>query len=112
MAHHRSDHIASMILREVSTIIQFDLHHPDIGFVTVTSVKLTPDLGYAKIYFAIHEADTQKTFKALEKSKAFIRRELAQRIDIYKVPELAFFVDETYAEGQRIDAILKGIKTK
>lgn len=110
MAHHRSDHIASLILREVSTIVQFDLHHPDISFVTVTAVKLTPDLGFAKIYFAIHDEDKEKCFKALDKSKGFIRRELAQRIDIYKVPELAFYIDETYAQGQRIDAILKGLK--
>lgn len=112
MANRRSDHIASLISREVSLILQFELHHPDIGFVTVTEVKLTPDLGYAKIYFAIHDEDKDKTLKALDKSKGFIRRELAQRIDIYKVPELAFYLDETYTQGQRIDAILKGLKTK
>ena len=50
--------------------------------------------------------------EALNKSKVFIRSELAKRMDIYKVPDIIFIKDDTYDKGERIENILKEINKK
>lgn len=106
----RSDHIASLILKNISEIVQFDLHHPTVGFVTVTAVQLSDDLSFAKVYFSfLGKGEVEPRMKALEKSKGFIRSELAKRLAIYKVPELQFNHDDSFDKGQRIQEILKKV---
>lgn len=106
----RSDRIASIIMRNVSEIVQHKLHHPDVGFVTVTAVNVSQDLSFAKIYFSfLGQGDNQKRMQALEKSKGFIRSELAKQLDIYKVPDLQFNLDDSFDKGQRINDILKKV---
>lgn len=97
--------------RAISEIIQFELKDKDIGFVTVTRAKVTNDYSYAYIYVSyIDEVSKQKGLEALEKAKGFIRSRLADKLTIYKTPEIVFKLDTSFDEAQEIEEVLKNLK--
>lgn len=97
--------------KELSQIISYELKNPNVtGMISVTKVKVTPDLKYAKIYISIlNSKDINKTMEGLKKSAGFIRTELAKRVNLRNTPELTFEIDDSIEYGARIDSILKEI---
>lgn len=106
------DKINGLMQRNISEIIQFELKDPKIGFVTITDVKVTSDLSYAKVFvsFLGKEERKQAGMKALERSKGFIRSSLAKKMSLRKMPELVFVQDDTLEKGNRIEEIIKQTK--
>lgn len=91
MRHTRADRVADQIKKEVAAILALKARDPRIGFVTVTDVKVTPDLHHAKIFVSVHEKqDERLTFSALKKAVGFVRAELAKQLPLRRVPDLAF----------------------
>ena len=109
--NNRQGRIDEEFRRELSQIISFDLKNPSVtGMVSVTRVKVTPDLKYAKIWVSILNAkNTQETLEGLKKSAGYIRSELAKRINLRFTPELSFVIDDSLEYGAKIDNILKDI---
>ncbi|MBE6124567.1 MAG: 30S ribosome-binding factor RbfA [Erysipelotrichaceae bacterium] len=108
---YKADRISNMVQKYVSEIIQFELKDKDIGFVTVTRAKVTNDYSYAYIYVSyIDEVSKQKGLEALEKAKGFIRSRLADKLTIYKTPEIIFKLDTSFDEAQEIEEVLKNLK--
>ncbi len=104
------DRIASNIVKEVSYIIANEVKDSDIRFVTITDAKVTNDLSFAKIYFTVLDENRKKdTLIALKNASGFIRKELADRIDIRHIPELEFVYDESIAYGKKIENIIEQI---
>lgn len=97
--------------KELSQIIGFELKNSSItGMISVTKVKVTPDLKYAKVYVSIFNSKNIKdTMEGLKKSSGFIRTELAKRINLRNTPELIFEIDDSMEYGAKIDSILKEI---
>lgn len=92
----RKDRIPALIKKNISEIIQFKVKNPKIGFVTVSEVKVSPDFSHAKIYVSFLNAKyPHQNLAELEKAKGYIRSELASLLDIRKVPELMFIIDDT-----------------
>ena len=85
-----------------------EVHDPGIGFVTLTRVKVSPDLQVARVYYTIIGDDRVKreTKKALERAMPFLRRQLASRVRLRRVPELHFQFDESVERQDRIEKIL------
>lgn len=112
--HNRLNRIDEEYKKELSQIIDRELKDPNItGLISVTKVKVTNDLKYAKISVSILNAkDTKATLAALKKSSGFIRTELAKRINLRNTPELIFELDDSIEYGARIDSILKEIMPK
>ena len=108
------ERMASLIQRELASIVNTELKDKSFGYVNLTEVKVTKDVSYATIYYTIlsDEAEAIKNAQAaLDKSKATIRMELAKKIkNIRKIPDLIFKYDEALAYGNHIDKILKTIK--
>ena len=97
-----------LIMKNISEIIQFEIKDPHLGFVSIPEVKVSKDLSYAKVYVAfINENEAKEGMKVLEKSKGFIRSELAKRMDTRRVPEISFVLDEGYKREARIEELLK-----
>ena len=95
MENTRANRVADQIKREIATILSTKARDPRIGFVTVTDVNVSPDLHHAKVYVSIQEnQDTKKTFDGLKKSRGFVRGELARRLPLRRVPDLAFLPDD------------------
>ena len=101
-----------MIKEEVADIIMHKLKDPRLGFITVTDARVSDDLKHAKIYISVLEsAKKDETFKILTSSTGFIRSELAKRVKIKFIPQLAFKFDESIEYGAKIDKMLNEIKS-
>ena len=110
---HRQSRVNATIVKHITDIIQFSLNNPSLGFVTVTDANITPDHTYAKVYVSFMGAENSlKQLDILKKAKGFIRTELAQRMDIYKVTDLAFFLDDTFEKAERLEKTLAEAKAK
>ena len=109
--NNRLNRIEEEIKKEMSHIISNDLKNPNItGLISVTKVKITPDLKYAKVYVSILNAkNTKGTLAALKKASGFIRTQLAQKINLRITPEIIFELDDSMEYGAKIDSILKDI---
>ena len=104
------ERIASNIVKEISYILAYEVKDNDIKFVTVTDCKLTTDLSYAKIYVTVLDNNKKETtLKALKDASGFIRKELAERIDIRHIPELEFVYDESIEYGKKIEDLIEKI---
>lgn len=104
------DRIASQMLKEISYVLASEVKDEDIRFVTVTDVKVTNDLSFAKVYVTVLKEDKiAETMKALKNASGFIRKELAERLEIRHIPELEFVYDESIAYGKKIENIIKNI---
>ena len=79
------------------------------GFITVTSVRVSPDLSSAKIYLSIMGKDKNVVFKLIEDQKSVIRKKLGLIVgkQLRIVPELSFFIDDSLDYAMKIDALLK-----
>lgn len=110
----KKDKVAGIIQKEISEIIQFELKDPKVGFITITDVEVSGDLSQAKIFvsFLGQEARKEAGMKALERSKGFLRTQLAQRLTIRKVPQLIFLHDTSLERGNKIEKIIADIHKK
>ena len=111
---NRVNRINEELKKEISNIISFELKNPDAtGLISVTKVKITPDLKYAKVYVSmLNSKSKEKTLEALKKSSGYIRSEIAKRVNLRITPELVFEEDDSMEYGEKIDKILKDIKNK
>lgn len=104
------DRIASNMVREISMILMEEVKNPDIKFVTITECKVTNDLSFAKVYFTVlDETKKESTIEALKSASGFIRKELAERMEIRHIPELEFIFDESIEYGNKIEKIIDKI---
>lgn len=104
------ERIGSNLVKEISYILASEVKDNDIKFVTVTDVKVTNDLSFAKVYFTVLDDEKRdSTLEALNSAKGFIRKELASRVDIRHIPELEFVFDESIEYGKKIENIIDKI---
>ena len=109
--NRRSQRVASQIKSEISWLIEHSLRDPEKGFVTVTRVRLSPDLKIASIYYSVLGDDKQRegSKEALKRAKSFLKRELGDRINLRVVPELRFFYDDSLDYSEKISDLLNKI---
>ena len=107
-AGSRPSRIGDQLRVELSDLITRQVHDPGIGFLTITHVKMTPDLQQARIYYTTlgDEKARRETARALERATPFLRRQIGGRLRLKRVPQLEFFFDESIARGDRIEQIL------
>ncbi len=108
---NRLNRIDEELKKELSQIISYELKNPEAtGMISVTKVKITPDLKYAKVYVSIlNSKSDEKTMEALKKSAGFIRSQIAKRVNLRITPELVFEKDDSMEYGMKIDSILKDL---
>ncbi len=111
---NRSNRVAEQMKKELGEIIARKLKDPRIGFVTVTDVEVTGDLQQATVFITVLGDDKKRreTLKGLTQAKGFMRTEIGQRIRLRKTPELMFELDKSFDYGNKIDNLLKQIKTE
>lgn len=110
---NKKERIHALIQKNLSDIIIFNMKNPLMRLASVNSIDLTNDYSYCKVYISHLKLESiDEVVEALNKSKGFIRSELARKMDIYKVPELTFVRDETFDNGERIESIIKELKSK
>ncbi|MBX7115015.1 MAG: 30S ribosome-binding factor RbfA [Myxococcaceae bacterium] len=90
------------------------LRDPRVGFITITGVKVSPDLRVAKVFYSSLGTDEQRaeTQAGLEAAKGFVRREVTSRLKLRVSPEIYFAFDGSLQEGDKIERLLKKVKAK
>ena len=114
MANTRPQKVAEQIRMELSQLLARDVHDPGIGFITLTKVSVTPDLQLARVYYTSlgDEKGLRETDKALRRALPFLRRQIAQRVRLRRVPEIEFFYDKSVAQHDRVERILQDLKAE
>ena len=104
----RPDRVAEQIRQDLSALLTGAVHDPGIGFVTLTRVSVSPDLQMARVFYTTmgDEKARKATARALERATPFLRREIARRIRLRRVPELRFEFDKNVENQDRIERIL------
>jgi ribosome-binding factor A len=107
----RSQRVASQIKAEISWLIEHKLRDPNKGFITVTKVRLSPDLKIASIYYSVLGSSQERdgSNEALSRAKSFLKYELGNRINLRIVPELRFFYDDSLDYSDKISTLLNKI---
>ena len=103
MARQIQKDVAEILLKEGASLVRGVM-------ASVTTVRVSPDLNYAKIYFSIFPFDkSAEVMRTLEENNWLIRRALGQRIrnQVKSVPELQFFLDDSLEYIANIDTLLK-----
>ena len=109
---NRLGRVNEELKKEISQVINYELKNPDVtGMISVTKVKVTPDLKYAKVYVSVlNHKNLSKTLSGLKESAGFIRSRVAQTVNLRITPELVFEYDDSIEYGEKIDAILRELK--
>jgi len=108
----RPDKVADQIRQELSELLtRGAVHDPGIGFITLTRVKVSPDLQLARVYYTTmgDEEARRQTAKALQRATGFFRRHLGERLQLRRVPEIQFQFDESVGHQDRVEQILRDL---
>lgn len=108
----RTERVSSLILHELGMYLTKELHgNSEVGFVTVTEVRMTPDLRVARIYVSILGSEQQRTaaLKYLELHKAQLRSFVGSAVRLRMTPELHFYHDTSLDNVQHIEELIKQI---
>jgi ribosome-binding factor A len=107
----RTEKVASLIRREIGAMISLKYQGPEYGLVTVTEVRMTPDLKIAKVYVSILGSEEVKknTLKQLELDRKAIRGYLGSNIRMKFTPEVQIYIDDTIDRMDKINRIINRI---
>src|ERR1043165_2143609 len=112
----RQKQVAAVLQQELNDIfMRLGLNMIDGGMVSISSVKVTPDLLEAKIYLSLFKVpDQQATLKKIKDRAWEIKKELSDRVkhQLRRIPILHFFLDDTLAYVDKMEEIFKKIKTE
>jgi ribosome-binding factor A len=114
VASSRTARVGDQIRVEIAELLARVVQDPGIGFVTITGVRVTPDLQQARVYYTSLGDDQarKESRRALERVTPFLRRQIGQRLRLRRVPELHFFFDESVERGDRIEQILQELNAE
>lgn len=110
MAFQRVNRVSEEYKREVSDVIKNHIKDPRIAeFTSVTSVDVTRDFRYAKVYVSVLGSEEEKasTLEGLRSAAGFVRKELGKRIKLRYTPEVIFELDNSIEYGMYIDELIK-----
>lgn len=107
----RTRRVAKLIREELSYVFLREIDEPELETVTITDVKVTPDLKIARIYFTTFGKEQREpALSKIEEIKSVIRKELARRVrNLRFIPELEFYIDETQDYAEKIESLFEKI---
>ncbi len=109
----RPDQVAETVRQAITdALARGEVRDPRVGLVTVTDVRVTGDLGHARVLVAIpgDEAERQRALEGLRSAAGFLRTKAARTLTTRTVPELHFELDRGLENAARIDALLGELK--
>ncbi len=112
MQAKRSERVGDLILEFVSQLLSREINDPRVGVVTLTGVKVSNDLKHARIYFSVlvDQQGKEEVLSGLKSAAGFIRSKIARGLKLRFVPTLEFIYDDTLANAQRIEELLRKVK--
>lgn len=112
MDSHRTERVSEVLREELAEMIAYELSDPRIGDVVVTEVLVSPDRKHAQVRLHLSDEDRKKqeSIQALEGARHFLRRQLALRLNLFRVPELHFEADVLSGANGKMEHLLKRIR--
>jgi ribosome-binding factor A len=112
MDQHRAERVSEALREELGEMISYELSDPRIGDTVVTEVLVSPDKKHAQVRLHMDKdvAAQQQTIEALEGARHFLKREIAHRLNLFRVPELHFEADVERAATARMSHLLKRVR--
>lgn len=110
MDSRRQQKVATVLKQDLATLFQREARSMFGGaFITVTVVRVTSDLSFAKVYLSIMGSNGEEVMKLINTQKKEIRKRIADqvRFQMRKTPELAFYIDDSLDYYEEIDKLLK-----
>ncbi|MFN2287581.1 MAG: 30S ribosome-binding factor RbfA [Chromatocurvus sp.] len=112
----RTQRVADYLQRELAVKIQQELRDPRLGMISLTSVDVSRDLGYAKIYYTQLDVDTEEaardTTAVLNRASGFLRSQLSRDATMRSVPKLTFRFDSSVAHGRAMESLISEAKAR
>lgn len=112
MDPHRHQRVTESIHEELEELINYELTDPRIGQVSVATVHVSPDYRHAHILLQLggtqHEQD--QTLLAIEHAKQFLKHQLADRLQLYRTPELRFEASLSAALAAKAPQVLRRMR--
>ncbi len=114
MSGHRRERLSGELRDEIAQIVSRGLKDPRIGFVTVTRVELSADLGHAKAFVSVlgNEDQRRESMAGLKQATGFVRREVGRRIRMRVLPELKFVYDKGVDATDRVARLLEQVRAR
>ena len=113
--NHRHERVGEEIAHEINAMLAGELKDPRLEVTVVASeVRVQPDMKHARVFISVRGSDKERSdaIKALEHAAGFIRSELIERLQLRRLPELHFTLDDSEERVERIERLLKDLKNK
>lgn len=112
--HARARKLAERIKVLVAEALERAVKDPDLGFVTITDVKVTPDLQHSTIFYTVFGSveDKKRSGEIIEKNRGVIRREVGRQLSIRLTPTVEFVLDEIPETAAHMNDLLAEAKAR
>ena len=112
MDTHRVKRVSEALREEIGEMIAYELSDPRIGDAAVTEVLVSPDMRHAQVrlHLSKNTGEQEETIRALDGARHFLRRQLAERLNLFRVPELHFEADVAVDDNRRMEHLLKRVR--
>jgi ribosome-binding factor A len=112
----RTDRVAQVVRESITEALVYgavkDPRVADAGLITITHVKVSGDLRHAKVYLVLHAGDAAQAIEGLNAARGYLRRLVGERLRTRAIPELAFFVDEEFEHGQKMEQLFHQLESE
>ncbi len=112
--HARARRLAERIKVLVAEALERTVKDPDLGFVTITEVRVTPDLQHAKIFYTVFgsEEDRNRSSEIIERNRGRIRGEVGRQLSIRLTPTIEFELDDVQDNAAHLNDLLAQAKER
>lgn len=113
MEFQRSDRVGDLLRETLAELLAREIRDPRVQSINLTGVKVSKDLRHAKVFFNVLGDGVKKSeaLAGLQRATGFIRSKLGKQLNLRFVPALEFAYDETEADAQRIEILLKSVRS-
>lgn len=103
---NNNERLIALISKNVREIVQFEIKDETIGFLTITNVIVSSDHSYCKIFVSFFNNE-DKNIEKINRKAGFVRSALSKRMNIRRVPEIEFVIDNSFSNFSKVENVLK-----
>jgi len=105
----RTDRVGDALQELVADLLLREIKDPRVGLVTVTGVKISPDLRHARVFFSCLGDEQQRAqmLQGLSSAAGFVRSQVARRLKLRVAPQIVFEFDPSLEQAERVSRLLK-----
>ncbi len=104
----RAERVSIKIQQAITELLSKKMQDPRMEMATISGVKMSPDLSLAYVYVTVFgdKKRIRETLEGFKKSKGFIKKSIAPKLDLRLMPDLRFIHDDSFDEAARLDALI------